>query len=389
MSILVTGGAGYVGSFIVRDLLRSGLAKNVVVLDNLSSCVVGGFQRYLADWRRTFLSGSVGCETDCFLHIGCCSDEKLLRDLFATYAPVLGVVHAAAHSVVEKSIYDPLKYYENNLSSIFSLVKVMRESQCRRLVFSSSCTVDLEPSSSPSHAYSDTKQWGERLLFRSAAAYGLQIFSLRLFNVCGASREDSPCLLGELHDPETHIIPVFLRTSLAVKKALDRGLSAASESALACVRGSDYDTPDGTCVRDYIHVEDVAKAHVLSLAKLFSFEENRSSSSVRCDSSKMYATQWDSGFYESLEIGSGCGTSIKELITIIEDVTGYRLPVQWADRRAGDVGKLLMSTPSSSHKRTEQLIGWKPEASDIRECVRDTWRFMLQYKTKYPDAFGV
>lgn len=387
MSIIVTGGCGYVGSFVVQELLRSRIAKNIVVLDDLSSSVVGGSVRYLDEWRSTFFSASGSFGKSGTLYVGNCANEKLLRDIFAAHAPVIGVVHLAAHSLVEQSVCDPLKYYENNLGSMFSLLNVMRQNQSKRLVFSSSCTAGLSPSLSPSHAYGDCKQWGEQLLSRVAASYGFLIFVLRLFNVCGASKEESPFLLGELHDPETHIIPAFLRISLAVKKAVDSGKRSLLCDRHACIRGCDYETPDGTCIRDYIHVEDVAKAHVSSLAKLLSFEEREIHSLSSYDTESV-AHLCGRGFYKCLELGSGCNTSVKELIGIIENVTGYPLPVRWCERRKGDLPKLVLSDSCNAHKQAEEWIDWKPFTPDIQKCVQDTWRFMLQYQKDHPDAFS-
>lgn len=380
MSILVTGGAGYIGSFVVRELLSSTLTNNVVVLDDFSTGVLGGSQRYRSEWINNFCS-SIFVGKTCSLHVGNCMNEKLLEGIFSKSGPILGVIHLAAHSIVETSIHDPLLYYENNLRSMFSLLKVMRRHHCRRLVFSSSCTAGLDISSSPSHAYGDCKQWGEQLLSRSAASYGFLSFALRLFNVSGASKKESLLSIGELHDPETHLIPAFLRASLAVKTAVDNGHSATSCGVQASVWGNDYNTFDGTCIRDYIHVEDVAEAHVLSLGKLLSFSEKGVSTPTKCDSKK-YAHFNDGGFHEHLEIGSGNATSIKQLIAIIEEVTGYSLPVRWCPRRVGDVSKILMENPSLSHKKTQSLIGWTPSRKAVRQCVEDTWRFMLMHQKK-------
>lgn len=386
MSILVTGGAGYIGSFVVRELLSSSLTNNVVVLDDFSTGVLGGSQCYKSEWITNFCSSSIPSEKTCSLHVGNCMNENLLENIFLKSAPILGVMHLAAHSIVETSIHDPLLYYENNLRSMFSLLKVMRRHHCRQIVFSSSCTACLDTSSSSSHAYGDCKQWGEQLLSRSAASYGFSSFALRLFNVSGASTKNSALCLGELHDPETHLIPAFLRVSLAVKAAVDNGHSATSCGALASVWGNDYKTFDGTCIRDYIHVEDVAQAHVLSLGKLLAFSEKGSSISTKC-SERKYLHFSGEGFHEHLEIGSGNATSIKQLINIIEDVTGYPLPVRWCHRRVGDVPKILMENPSLSRKKTLSLIGWTPSSRTVRQCVEDTWHFMLMHQKKNPAFF--
>lgn len=350
MSVIVTGGLGYIGSFVVRELLKSTTSK-VIVIDN--ECTDAATPSAVNEWREKFMATPTrrGVEA---LYKGDCGDLTFLNEVFTRHSPVSAVVHMAAYIMVEESVKDPLKYYDNNLSSLMTLVKAMRRHQCRRIIFCSSCTAQA----TSTHAYGDTKKWGEQILERSCKAYGLGCVVLRFFNACGASEDSS---IGEIHEPETHVIPLFLRKSLAIKKAAEKGETLPTDECSVSIFGTDYDTPDGTCIRDYVHVEDLAIGHVLSLQKLWALKDE----------------DLDSGFFEDVNLGSGTGTSVKELVRVVEEVTGYQLPVKLCGRRPGDFVKLVADSSNA-----ERALGWKTQR-DTKKSVLDAWNFLVKYDQEH------
>ncbi len=321
LSILVTGGAGYIGSHTVRLLVSQG--HRVVVLDNL----VYGHRQAIVDESVRLVVGDVG-------------DQALVRSLFKEHS-FDAVVHFAAFAYVGESVTNPLKYYENNTSEPIRLLAIMQEFDCRCFVFSSTCATYGVPVAlpitesnpqQPINPYGQSKLMVEKILADCAVAWGLRSACLRYFNASGGSEDG---LIGEDHDPETHLIPRVLMALTGEIEHVD-------------LFGTDYETPDGTCIRDYIHVDDLAEAHLRALEHLASGGE-----SISCN------------------LGTGVGVSVKEIIAAAEEVTGLKVPVRIAARREGDPPSLV-ADPSLA----ATLLGWRARHLDVREMVRPAWRWI-------------
>jgi UDP-glucose 4-epimerase len=317
-TILVTGGAGYIGSHTVR--LLAGQGRRVVVLDSL----VFGHREAIIDPGVELVVGEVG-------------DRELVRGLFEKHR-FGAVVHFAAFAYVGESVTDPLKYYRNNTAEPLVLLGVMQEFGCKVFVFSSTCATygvpDALPitesnSQRPINPYGRSKLMVEWILRDCGHAWGLRSACLRYFNASGCSADG---VIGEDHDPETHLIPRVLMAVTGEIECLE-------------VFGTDYETPDGTCIRDYIHVEDLADAHARALDHL-------------------------SGGGDSLccNLGTGVGVSVQEIIAAAEEVTGKRVPVRFGPRREGDPARLV-ADPSLA----KSLLGWEASRKDVREMVRSAW----------------
>ncbi len=316
MNVLVTGGAGYIGSHTARQLARRG--HRVRVYDNLSTG-----HRFLA----------AGFE----MVVGDVGDAS-------TLAPALrgidAVLHFAAHAYVGESVAHPRKYFENNLRSGLSLLNVVLDSGIRYFVFSSSCAVYGIPKQipiredalrEPVNPYGASKLAIEFVLDAYNKAYGLSSVSLRYFNAAGA---DEGGEIGEMHDPETHLIPCALEAAAGLRSELT-------------IYGDDYDTPDGTCIRDYVHVNDLAEAHVLALEYLV-----------------------DGGASTAINLGTGEGKSIKELVTTIEAATGTKIPTRVAPRRLGDPPVLVADA-----SRAREVLNWKPSLT-ITNIISSSWNWL-------------
>ncbi|MDF2458911.1 MAG: galE [Nitrospira sp.] len=319
MRVLVTGGAGYVGSIVTEALLHHGHA--VTVYDNLSK-----------GHRDAVLSAAVFVEADLL-------DLRALRDVLEGSA-FDAVVHMAADSLVGESMVDPSKYYRSNVQAGLALVDMMRLSNVNRMVFSSTAAVYGEPRKQPieehdpvqpANPYGETKLTLERALQWYGQAYSLQSISLRYFNAAGASERN-----GERHDPETHLIPRVLDV-------------AAGKSPVLRVFGDDYPTKDGTCVRDYIHVQDLAEAHVLALQALVD----------GCAFSSVY------------NLGGGGGYSIREVLNTAQLVTGRSIPTEIAPRRPGDPPILIASSD-----RIKKELGWSPIRQRLADIIETAWHWM-------------
>ena len=300
-NILVVGGAGYIGSHMCKHLFNRGYQP--IVLDNL---VCG--HRQAVKWGP-FFEGSM-------------RDAALLRKIFSDY-PMAAVMHFAAFCYVGESVMEPAKYYENNVASTIALLEVMLEKKVSKFIFSSSCATYGEPTNipiredhplKPISPYGRTKLMVEQILEDFREAYGLESVSLRYFNAAGADPDGE---LGEDHAPETHLIPLVLQTALGQRPSID-------------IFGDDYPTKDGTCIRDYIHVEDLAQAHLIGLERLLGGEAG--------------------GQYN---LGNGEGHSVKEVIEIARNITEKPIPVRVVQRRKGDPAVLI----SSSEKAIRHL-GW-------------------------------
>lgn len=316
--ILVVGGAGYIGSHMVRQLLRSGC--EVVVLDNLST-----------GHRRLVQGGD--------LVVGDLGDADLLERLFSGHS-FDAVMHFAAFSQVGESVQQPLKYYRNNLAETVVLLEAMLRHRVDRFIFSSTAAVYGEPEvtpitedhpCNPTNPYGNTKLAVERMLADCEAAHGLKYTSLRYFNAAGA---DESAEIGELHDPETHLIPIVLDVAAGRRDHIQ-------------VYGTDYPTSDGTCIRDYVHVNDLARAHLLALKRLT-----------------------DGGESAIYNLGSSNGYSVNEVIAKAEKVTGRAIAVQAAARRAGDPAVLVAGST-----RIKQELGWQPVYETLEPILRSAWRW--------------
>ncbi|HEX5567362.1 MAG TPA: UDP-glucose 4-epimerase GalE [Streptomyces sp.] len=313
---LVTGGAGYVGSVVAAHLLEAG--HRVTVLDDLST----GFREGVPEGAE-FIEGNI---------------KDAARWLDRSYDAVL---HFAASSQVGESVVRPEKYWDNNVGGTMALLAAMRAAGVRTLVFSSTAATYGEPGRvpipedshpAPTNPYGASKLAVDHMIAGECAAHGLAAVSLRYFNVAGAYR-GSRGTLGERHDPETHLIPLVLQVALGQRESIS-------------VYGDDYPTPDGTCVRDYIHVADLAQAHLLAL------DAARPGEHLICN------------------LGNGSGFSVREVIEVVRKITGHPVPEVAAPRRSGDPAVLVASAD-----RARELLGWWPRRSGLEDIVADAWAF--------------
>ncbi|MEI2463369.1 UDP-glucose 4-epimerase GalE [Niallia taxi] len=316
--ILVVGGAGYIGSHLVKELVEK---EEVIVLDNLAT----GHQESV-DERAVFIKGDLGNAED-------------LEPIFSKY-PIKAVMHFAAFSLVGESVQDPFKYYENNVANTLTLLKTMLKFNVKNFIFSSTAAtygipeeeIILEKSNTtPINPYGRSKLMVEQILADFHEAYGLNYVVFRYFNAAGAHQSGE---IGEKHDPETHLIPIILQHLLGQRESIS-------------VFGTDYPTEDGTCIRDYIHVTDLATAHIKGAEALL-------------DGSKKA---------ETYNLGNGVGYSVKEVIETCENVTGKKANVVLAERRAGDPARLV----ASSNKIYEDL-GWKAERG-LESIIQSAWEW--------------
>jgi len=319
-AILVTGGAGYIGSHAVRALAN--LNYKVIVLDNL----IYGHRQAIINADVTFVEGDI-------------ANKALVVNIIKSYK-IEAVMHFAAFAFVGESVTDPSKYYNNNLASSIALLDAMREAACKNIIFSSTCASygtpvyvpmdELHPQE-PINPYGASKWMLERVIKDYHHAYGLNYAFLRYFNASGCSSDGR---IGEDHNPETHLIPLILK-------------AAKGERSAITVFGTDYDTPDGTCVRDYIHVEDLADAHLKAFTFLLSGK-----GPVICN------------------LGTGSGFSVKEMIQAAEKVTGKKVPVIYGDRRDGDPA-ILVANASKAYAE----IGWRAKYTSIEDIIATAWKW--------------
>ena len=317
-NVLVTGGAGYIGSHACKALARAGYAP--VTLDNL---VYG--HRSAVRWG-TFVRGDL-------------ADGALVRRVLREHR-ITAVMHFAAFAYVGESMCEPGKYFANNFGNSVTLLEAMRAEGVNRIVFSSTCAtygiprtlpIDEHHPQQPVNPYGESKLFVERMLERFAAAHGLSYAALRYFNAAGADVDGD---LGEDHDPETHLIPLIIEAALGQRPHV-------------AVFGTDYPTRDGTAIRDYVHVTDLAHAHLLALQRL-----EDGADSMR------------------LNLGTGQGHSVREVIRMVESVGGRSVPTRDAPRRPGDPPELV-----AAGGRAGELLGWAPRHSDLNEIVETAWRW--------------
>jgi UDP-glucose 4-epimerase len=324
MKVLVTGGAGYIGSVVTEELVKDD--HDVVVFDNLSK-----------GHREAIVSGTEFVEGDL-------SAVSTLRNTLATNK-IEAVIHMAADSLVGESVQNPSKYYRNNVVNGLNLLDAMREAGVDRIVFSSTAAVygeaekqpieETDPTK-PTNPYGESKLAFEHALRWFAEAYGLRYASLRYFNAAGAS-----AMCGEDHEPESHLIPIALQAAAGKREFIE-------------VYGDDYPTADGTCVRDYIHVIDLARAHILAL-------------NVLDAGSRIYNLG-----------GGGDGYSVNQVIETAREVTGKEIPARVGPRRPGDPAVLIASS-----EKIKRELGWKPESQDLKVIIESAWRWMLAHPNGY------
>jgi UDP-glucose 4-epimerase len=320
-TILVTGGAGYIGSHAVLALKRAGYG--VVVLDNL----VYGHRDLVEKVLQVDLT------------VGDINDRPLLDELFAKY-DIAAVMHFSAYAYVGESVTTPDKYYRNNVVATLTLLEAMQAASIHKFVFSSTCATYGVPKTvpipedhpqNPINPYGATKLMVERILADFDVAYGLKSVCFRYFNAAGA---DPTGLLGEDHDPETHLIPLVLQTALGKRQSVS-------------IFGTDYDTPDGTCIRDYIHVTDLADAHILGVEYLL-----------------------QGGDSTIFNLGNGNGFSVREVIDTAKQVTGKEIKVVESDRRPGDPPALV-----GSGEKARKILGWNPQYPELDKIISHAWEW--------------
>lgn len=325
MTILVTGGAGYIGSICVEELLRQG--HEVIVIDNLQE----GHREAVCP-QATLYEGDIG-------------DRFLLNNLFHDFH-IETVMHFAAEATVEFSMKDPQLFFKTNVAKGLVLLDVMKENGCNKMIFSSTAAlfgnpeyvpIDEKHPEQPINAYGESKLMYERILEWYHSAYGLQYNSFRYFNAAGASEA-----LGEAHIKESHLIPIILSAALGQREKL-------------YLFGSDYPTKDGTCVRDYLHVIDIAQAHILGLDNL----EKRPKAKYN--------------------LGNGVGFTNLEVLKTSEKVSGKIIPFEFTERRMGDPDRLVASSDLAKEE-----LGWKPQFDNLESIIRSAW----EWHSKHPDGYA-
>ncbi|EFS21089.1 UDP-glucose 4-epimerase [Fusobacterium gonidiaformans 3-1-5R] len=329
MAVLVCGGAGYIGSHVVKALLDQG--EKVVVIDNLITGHVDA-----VDERAELLLGDL-------------RDEEFLNHAFEKHS-IDGVIDFAAFSLVGESVEEPLKYFENNFYGTLCLLKAMKKYKVNHIVFSSTAATYGEPenipiletdTTFPTNPYGESKLCVEKMLKWCDKAYGIKYTALRYFNVAGAHASGE---IGEAHTTETHLIPIVFQVALGQRAKIG-------------IYGDDYPTQDGTCIRDYIHVMDLADAHILALNRL----RKGGDSTV-------------------FNLGNGEGFSVKEVIEVCRKVTGHTIPAETSPRRAGDPAKLVASSEKAMHE-----LKWTPKYNSLEKIIETAWNWHKSHPNGYED----
>ena len=329
MAILVLGGAGYIGSHTALELVKAG--NEVVIADNL----VTGYRKAIPEGAK-FYEGDL-------------RDSDFLDNLFHQ-EKIDTVIHFAAYSLVGESVTNPLKYYDNNLYGTKVLLEAMVKNNVGKIVFSSTAATYGEPENipilesdrtCPTNPYGETKLAMEKMFKWTAEAHGLRYVSLRYFNACGA---DESGTIGEAHNPESHLIPLILQVPNGKRETIS-------------IYGTDYDTPDGTCIRDYIHVTDLAQAHILAVQYLNNGGES-----------------------DIFNLGNGVGYSVREVIETARKVTGHPIPATETSRRAGDPARLVASS-----EKAKKILGWKPVHDSLEEIISSAWNWHKNHPNGYDE----
>lgn len=329
MAILVAGGAGYIGSHMVKDLIEHG--EDVVVADNLSTG-----HRDAINPKAKFYKGDI-------------RDRKFLDKVFDN-EDITAVVHFAAFSIVPESMSKPLKYFDNNTGGMITLLEAMRDHNIKYIVFSSTAATygvpehmpikETDPQN-PINPYGLSKLMMEKMMAWADKAYGIKFVALRYFNVAGAAPDGT---IGEDHGPETHLVPIILQVAQGKRKELS-------------IFGDDYNTPDGTNVRDYVHVMDLADAHILAIKYLEAGNKSN-----------------------AFNLGSSTGFSNKQMLEAAREVTGKPIPAKMAPRRPGDPDSLVAA---SDKART--ILGWKPKYDDVHDIIATAWKWHSSHPKGYDD----
>lgn len=327
MTILVLGGAGYIGSHTVYALIEKGV--DVVVIDNLETGHIEAVHE-----KARFYKGDIR--------------DRAFVDSVLDKEKIDAVIHFAANSLVGESMVNPLKYYDNNVNGTKVLLQSMVAHGLDKIVFSSTAATYGEPEkvpiletdrTEPTNTYGETKLAMEKMFKWTDRAHGLKYVSLRYFNACGAHVSGK---IGEAHSPETHLIPLILQVPLGQREYIS-------------MFGDDYDTSDGTCIRDYIHVTDLAQAHILAVDYLMKGNESN-----------------------IFNLGNGVGFTVKEVIDTARKVTGHEIPARIAERRAGDPARLIASSD-----KARQVLLWKPEHADLEEIISTAWNWHKNHPNGY------
>ena len=328
MAILVLGGAGYIGSHTVYELIDAG--RDVVIADNLETGHIEAVHP-----KARFYQGDI-------------RDRAFVDSVFDS-EQIDGVIHFAANSLVGESMTNPLKYYDNNLCGTKVLLESMVSHGIDKIVFSSTAATYGEPErvpiletdrTEPTNCYGETKLSMEKMFKWTSAAHGLRFVSLRYFNACGAHVSGQ---IGEAHNPESHLIPLILQVPNGKREFIS-------------IFGDDYDTKDGTCIRDYIHVTDLAQAHILAMDYLMRGGES-----------------------DIFNLGNGVGFTVKEVIDTARTVTGHPIPAKVTPRRAGDPAQLIASS-----EKARSVLGWNPQHADLEEIIASAWN----WHKNHPNGFA-
>lgn len=329
MSILVVGGAGYIGSHMVKRLIEQG--QEVVVVDNLSTG-----HRKAVDEKARFYEGDI-------------RNHVFLKGVFDR-ENIDTVVHFAAFSIVPESMEKPLKYFDNNTAGMVALLEEMRDHDVKRIIFSSTAATYGVPEKSPIeendrqapiNPYGESKLMMEKIIRWADQAYGIKFVALRYFNVAGAYPDGS---IGEDHGPETHLIPIILQVAAGQRDQLK-------------IFGDDYNTPDGTNVRDYVHVLDLVDAHILAINYLKAGNDS-----------------------DVFNLGSSTGFSVKQMVEAAREVTGEPIPAEIAERRPGDPDSLIAAS-----QKARDVLQWQPQYDDVKEIIQTAWNWKQQHPRGYED----
>lgn len=330
MSVLVLGGAGYIGSHTVDRLVEAG--ENVVVVDSLVTGHMAAVRK-----EAKFYQGDL-------------ADKDFMRKVFNENPDIDAVIHFAAFSLVAESMKDPLKYFDNNTAGMVKLLEVMNEFDIKYIVFSSTAATYGIPEKMPIYEddpqlpinpYGESKLMMEKIMRWADEAYGIKFVALRYFNVAGAKPDGS---IGEDHHPETHLLPIVLQVAMGEREKLQ-------------IFGDDYNTPDGTNVRDYVHPFDLADAHILAVDYLRNGNES-----------------------SAFNLGSSTGFSNLEIVKAAREVTGKEIPAEIAARRGGDPDTLIAAS-----EKARKVLGWKPEFDDIHKIIETAWKWHTTHPQGYND----
>ena len=328
MKILVLGGAGYIGSHTVYELIKAG--DQVVIVDNLET----GYKEAVHP-EAAFYQGDL-------------RDRAFVDSVLDKESDIDAVIHFAANSLVGESMINPLKYYDNNLCGTKTLLESLLAHKIDKIVFSSTAATYGEPESvpiletdktCPTNTYGETKLSMEKMFHWVDKAHGLKYVSLRYFNACGAHESG---MIGEAHNPETHLIPLILQVPNGKREAIS-------------IFGTDYNTKDGTCIRDYIHVTDLAQAHILAVKYLMNGGES-----------------------DIFNLGNGVGFTVREVIETAKKVTGLPIKVVEEGRRAGDPAVLIASS-----EKAKRILGWNPQYADLEKIIESAWRWHSTHPNGY------